>query len=51
MIEIAITAAERILRTLGRKERHGPLRAENLQGLQIDFGKLLLVYFMRLPRP
>ena len=26
-------------------------RAENFQGLEINFGKLLLVYFTRLPRP
>ena len=46
--------AKRILRSQGNREGGGPLpakRAENFQGLEINFGKLLLVYFMRPPRP
>ena len=45
-------AAEGILRSKGKRERRGPLqakRAENSQGLEINFGKLLLVYFVRPP--
>ena len=35
---------------IGQKERPGPLRAvqaENFQGLEINFDKIVLVYFMR----
>ena len=45
-------AAERILRLRDKRERRAPLRAkgaENSQSLEINFGKLLLVYFMRPP--
>ena len=45
-------AGERTLRPRGKRERRDPLRemrAENFQGLEINFGKLLLVYFMRPP--
>ena len=47
-----VRAAQRILRPWGKRERRSPLqakRAENFQSLQINFGKLLLVYFMRPP--
>ena len=46
------TAAERIQRPMGKREVRGALRAkraETSQGLEINFGKLLLVYFMRPP--
>ena len=32
-----------------KRERGDPLHAENVQGLAISYGKLLLVYFMRPP--
>ena len=44
--------AERILRPWGKRDGGGALRAkraENVQGLEINFGKLLLAYFTRLP--
>ena len=43
-------ADERILRPRGKREGRGTLqtkRAENVQGLEVNFGKLLMVYFMR----
>ena len=46
--------AKKILRPQGKRERQDPLQAkqaESFQGLDINFGKLLLVYFMRPPRP
>ena len=46
------TAAERIQRPTGKRECRGALRAkraETCQGLEINIGKLLLVYFMRPP--
>ena len=41
-------AAKRIQRPQGKRESQGPLEvkgAENLQVLEMNFGKLLLVYF------
>ena len=48
----ATRAADRTQRPWGKRERWGLLwmkRAENLHGLEISYGKLLLVYFMRPP--
>ena len=45
-------ATERILRSRGKEMAEAPLRAkraENFQGLEINFGKILLVYFMSPP--
>ena len=45
---------QRILRPRGKRARQGPLRAkrpEDFQFLEINFGKVMRVYFMRSPRP
>ena len=45
---------QKIQKYWDKRDRRGPLqtkRAENFQGLEINLGKLLLVYFMRLFRP
>ena len=49
----ACRATKRIQGLRGKKQRRGPLgekRAENFQSQEINFGKLLLVYFMS-PHP
>ena len=53
-IGVTFRAAQRNQRPRGKGERRGPLqakRAEDFQGLDINFGELLLAYFMRPPRP
>ena len=47
-------AVGRILSPWSKRERRDPLgakQAENFQDPEISFGKLLLFYFMRSPRP